>query len=229
MAGTGMRGAGHLLLYRLDNDRMAVPQQKRSMPRPEVDESMAIDVPLVSAFRSVDVDGERLHVAQIMGHAARKDRPGFFEQSARAREFLDVTLRQGRGRESSSGHEFQCSGAEIGGVRTGNCINDEIGETGALRRFLEHFGVIWANVPDRGKTGSWICSERISKRFEMQSSMNCFACVVSGILRRKANNTQGKRTDSCTEDAQNRARQWRRGRTPVGDVGDVSLINMTLP
>src|SRR5439155_27124476 len=54
-------------------------------------------VPLVGALGAIDVDGERLQVAQVVGDALGEDRPGLLVEPARTGELGLETISQGGG------------------------------------------------------------------------------------------------------------------------------------
>ena len=72
MTRSRVRTPAHLLLHSLDNRRMAMPQQNRSMPGPVVDKLVAIHIPLVCACGSIHIHRKRFQMTQVMRHAVGK-------------------------------------------------------------------------------------------------------------------------------------------------------------
>src|SRR6266446_3451198 len=64
--GAEVRPARHLPLDRLDDGRIAVPEEQGAMAHPVVDVLVAVHVPLAHAGRAVDVDGERREMADVV-------------------------------------------------------------------------------------------------------------------------------------------------------------------
>ena len=104
-----MRGPRRLGLYRLDDGRMTVAEQQRTVARPVVDEPMTVHVPLVCPRGPVDIDGERLQMTQVVRHAIGEDGSRLLVQLARNRELRREPFRQGlckdRGHNYSQGSQ----------------------------------------------------------------------------------------------------------------------------
>ena len=72
----------HLPPHRRDDRRVAVAQQQRPVAGPVVDQLVAVHVPLAGALGAVEVDGERLQVAQVVGDAVGEEAARLLVQPA---------------------------------------------------------------------------------------------------------------------------------------------------
>src|SRR6516164_6651378 len=94
VTGPWMRCQCRLFLNGLHDGRMTVAQQQCSVTAPVVDQLMSIDIPLVRAGGTLNIDREWLQVTDIMSDAVGEDRACPFSQSARLRKFCCKLLGQ---------------------------------------------------------------------------------------------------------------------------------------
>jgi hypothetical protein len=63
----------HLVDYRLADVGWIMAQQQSAVPHPVVDVAMAVHIPLVSTFGTLDINGEGLHASIIVGYPVGKN------------------------------------------------------------------------------------------------------------------------------------------------------------
>ena len=111
-----MGAAPDLLRYGVDQQGVGVPVQQRAVPHHEIDDLVAVDVPLTGSGGALDVDGERLEVTDVV-----RDPAG--EQRRRARVEGGGTLVAVQ-ESRVDGHRWPVGeGGGIGGGRRGHgCV-----------------------------------------------------------------------------------------------------------
>jgi hypothetical protein len=93
-----------------------VPKQKRAVTHHEINQAVAVNVPLVRALGVCDVWREWLHVAAVVSDTAGDHLPRALVHRQRARESLGKILTDG-GRNGGFGHETVSSREFTGYVR----------------------------------------------------------------------------------------------------------------